>query len=1036
MTAKINRCFVILWVMAFVLSVTIVQGSTLEASTGKAVDMAKSNAMVLDNYGKLPVRFEQNEGQTHKQYSYVARGQGYTMFLKADGVVMAVTPSKEYTTNNKISHKNTKPTKNSKINVVRINFAGDVKAHGLTALDVLEGKSNYLIGNSDGKWLRNITAYQRVKYNGLYPGIDLVLYGNQREIEYDFVVQPGADLRKITLKIDGPASVKINKNGDIVFNMYGGDMLMRKPNIYQELDGRKKTINGIYVVNNKNPKTTTISFKVDDYNKTLPLVIDPVLQYSTYLGGSSGDQALAIAVDTLGSAYVTGKTISLDFPLVHQYHNSYNGDYYDIFVSKFSKDGSSLIYSTYVGGIRDDEARDIAVDTNGNAYIAGSTYSQDFPIVSSYQTSLQGLVDAFVAKLSPDGTALLYSTYLGGTSNDEANAIAVDSGGNAYIAGYTYSTDFPINNAYQSDLAGGNDAFVTKLSASGIYIPYSTYLGGTAEEEATGIVVDVNSNAYITGFTSSTNFPTTSGSFQPVHGGGTYDAFATKLSPTGSPYFSTYIGGNDSDRAGAIAIDTTANVYIAGSTASINFPTTATAAQTALKGMADAFVTKIVTAGSSLSYSTYIGGTNTDTAKAIAVDKNDNINVAGETTSTDFPTLNPFKKTNSGFSDAFVARLRFSAADVSYSLHFSTYLGGSADDKATAIAVDQRGDVYLCGYTASTNFPVIRAMQPTFKPTVKDTDIAMDAFVAKVRFNSYRNDFNADGNGDILWQNTANGQLYVWLINGTDFYSGDSPSTLNDPNWQYRGKGDFNADGNSDVLWQNTATGQLVIWFMDGPKIQSIGNLATMSGQSWQIKGFGDFNSDGNTDIIWQNSSTGEVGIWFIDGATVAGTVSLGAVSSQWQFKGVDDFSGDDKVDVLWQNSTTGQLVIWFMDGAQISTVGSLPAVAGSSWQIRTTADFNADGRSDLLWQDSTSGQLYVWLLDGATITGGGPTAVMTDPNWQLKAVNDFNNDRKADILWFNASTGQVYIWLMDGAYIASGGSPGAVGANSPWQIK
>ncbi|MBF0316602.1 MAG: SBBP repeat-containing protein [Nitrospirae bacterium] len=1020
--------------MSFVLSVTIVQGSILEASIGTTNDMTPLNARIVDNYGKLPVRFEQNEGQTLPSYNYVARGQGYTMFLKSDGIVMALIPSMEKTTNNKRNHQNTNPAKKHKVDVVSIKFAGNVKLPELTALDALEGKSNYLIGSSEEKWLSNVTAYRRIKYTGLYPGIDLVLYGNQQEIEYDFVVQPMADLKKIALKINGTISVKINNSGDIVMRTHGGEMLMRKPRIYQEIDGGKKPVNGTYVIKNNHTKTITISFKVDDYNKRLPLVIDPVLQYSTYLGGSSGDQALAIAVDTLGYAYVTGKTISLDFPIVNQYHNSYNGDYYDAFVSKFSRDGSSLIYSTYIGGNRDDEAKGITVDTNANTYITGSTYSQDFPIVNPFQTSLHGWVDAFVAKLSSDGTSLMYSTYFGGSGNDEANAIAVDSGGNAYITGYTYSTDLPVNNAYQSDIAGYNDAFVTKFSTSGTYIPYSTYLGGTAEDEATSIAVDSNGSAYITGFTSSTNFPTTSGPFQAVHGGGTYDAFVTKLSATGSPLFSTYVGGNGSDRAKGIAVDTNSNVYITGSTASTNFPVTATATQGALKGMTDAFVTKLASSGLTLSYSTYLGGSNIDAANAIAADKNGNISVTGETASTDFPTLNPYQKTNGGFYDAFMAR--FTITTDSYNLHFSTCLGGSADDKATAITVDQSGDAYLCGHTASTNFPVTRSMQPNFTPPVKDTDLAIDAFVAKIRFKLYRSDFNADGNSDILWQNTATGQLYVWLINGTDFYSGDTPATVSDPNWQYRGKGDFNADRMTDVLWQNTATGQLIIWFMDGAKIQSVGNLATLGDQSWQIKGFADFDGDGNTDILWQNSVSGEVGIWFIDGTSIVRTASLGTVSSQWQIKASEDFNGNDKADVLWQNTATGQLAIWSMDGAKISSIGNLATVAGSAWQIRTTADFNADGRSDILWQDSTSGQLYIWLIDGATIIGGGPPAVMTDPNWQLKAVNDFNNDNKADMLWFNTSTGEVYIWLMDGAYISSGGSPATVGANSSWQIK
>ncbi|MBF0537365.1 MAG: SBBP repeat-containing protein, partial [Nitrospirae bacterium] len=1042
--------------------------SVKEAGASKMV-----SARLLENYGKLPVRFEQNEGQTPQVYRYVARGYGYTMLLKSDGIVMAMTPPIDMdkkATHNKRSHKRsdsfftapghswlltvagTDMAETHKVDILRIKFAGmdlhntDVNAPELTATDALEGKSNYLIGNSKEKWLTNVTAYRRVKYTNLYPGIDLVLYGNQKEIEYDFVVQPKADLRKIALKVNGTMSIKTNKDGSLVFKTHGGYMLMRKPKIYQEIDGEQKTVSGTYVIKNNR----LISFKVANYNRKLPLVIDPVFQYSTYLGGSSGDQALAIAVDTLGSAYVAGRTISLDFPTVNPYRNSSSADYYDVFVSKFSKDGSSLVYSTYIGGSLDDEARGIAVDTNGSAYITGSTHSQDFPIVNAFQSSIHGWVDAFVTKLSSNGTTLLYSTYLGGTANDEANAIAVDSGGNAFITGYTYSTDFPTNNAYQSTISGVDDAFVTKLSSSGTYIPYSTYLGGTLEDEATGIAVDVNGNAYITGFTSSTNFPTTASPLQAIHGGGTYDAFITKLSATGSPQYSTYVGGNGSDRANGIAVDTAGNVYITGSTTSTNYPTTSTAMQSALKGMTDAFVTKIISSGSSLGYSTYLGGSDIDAGMAIAVDKAGNIYVAGETASTDFPTLNPYKKNNSGFYDAFMARLTVSAD--SYNLQLSTYLGGSADDKATAIAVDQRGDAYICGQTASSNFPTVHPLQKDFHNPVSNTDIAVDAFVTKVRFKLYHDDFNADGMSDILWQNTATGQLFIWLMNGTNIYSGDSPAIVNDPNWQYRGKGDFNGDGKSDILWQNTTTSQFYIWFMDGAKIQSAASLATMSDKNWQLKGFGDFNSDGNTDILWQNSSSGEVIIWFIDGSNIVNTASLGSINVPWQINAVADFNGDGKSDILWQNTTTGQLAIWFIDGSQIATVGSLVTVSDPSWQIRATADFNGDGKSDILWQNTTTGQFYVWYIDGTQkgidmIIGGGylyngtdplKGVSMSDPNWQLKAVTDYNNDGMADMLWYNASTGQVYIWIINGVSISSvaSGSPANVGANSNWQIK
>ncbi|MBF0344039.1 MAG: SBBP repeat-containing protein [Nitrospirae bacterium] len=1051
MTTKYSKNMITLMVMVYVLLVTI-GGNTLSVASSSPLpkpltpdylnsipvqparlDVPKDTFSAA--YLNLPIRFEENEGQANEKFSYVARGHGYTMFLQPDGIVMAMAPSDvQYKKWDEAIHsikspKDMEPPKKQKIDVLSIKFAGSTKIPELIAVDELPGRSNYFHGNVKKKWINGITAYRQVKYMGLYQGIDLVLYGSQKEIEYDFVVQPKADLSKITLKVEGAKSIKTNNDGDIILKTSTGEMLMHKPKIYQVVDGQRKTVNGNYVIKNHQ----LISFKVDDYDKKLPIVIDPVLQYSTYLGGSNGDQAFSIAVDSLGCAYVTGRTISLDFPIVNQFHTNYGGDYYDIFVSKFSADGASLVYSTYIGGSRDDEARGIAVDSNGSAYLTGSTYSVDFPIVNPMQTAIYGTVDAFVAKLSPNGASLLYSTYFGGTAIDEANAIAVDSGGNAYITGFSYSTDFPAINAFQNNMAGWKDAFVTKLSSSGTYIVYSTYYGGTSEEDGLGIAVDADSNVYITGFTSSTNFPTTL-PLQATHGGGTYDAFIAKLSPSGMPLYSTYVGGSGSDRGNGIAIDASGNAFITGETASINYPVTSPTIQSTLRGKTDAFVTIVDATGSSWIYSTYLGGSDNDAGRAIAVDKNGNAYVTGETASTDFPTVNPSKSNHSGSKDAFMAKIIIpSVADNSY-VYYSTYLGGSADDIGKSITVDQRGDAYLCGYTASDNYPTARSFQSARGGVI-------DAFVAKVRFKLYRSDFNADSMSDILWQNINTGQFFVWLMNGTKINSGDNTVTFNDANWQYKGKGDFDGDTRSDILWQNTATGQLTIWFVNNTSIKSVdsikmGGSIFLADQNWQIKGIGDFDSDGNSDILWQNTSSGEVVIWFMSGSNIVNTVSLGIVATGWQIRAVDDFNGDGRSDILWQNSSTGQVIIWLVSGINITAIGSPGVVSNPAWQVIATGDFNGDGMSDVLWQNTTTGQLYVWLLNGVNITSGASPATVTYPTWQVKAVNDFNNDGMADVLWYNTSTGQVYIWLMNGTSISSGGSPGAVGINSGWQIK
>jgi uncharacterized protein (TIGR03437 family) len=522
-----------------------------------------------------------------------------------------------------------------------------------------------------------------------------------------------------------------------------GIFQLRRPTVYQQDGGTRHRVSCRYVLTARNE----VSFAVGRYDSSRPLVIDPVLSYSTYLGGANST-AVRVALDPMGNAYLAGATTSPSFPVTpgaveppsYTWRN-------DVLVSKFNGQGT-LIYSTHVGGTRDDIGLGIAVDSRGQAYVTGSTASRDFPTVAAVETSYQGAGDAFVFALDAAGTGFVYSTYLGGSGVDAGTAIAVDAQGNAYVAGATSSTNFPTLNALQSTLKGGKggsnqpffalgDVFVSKLSPAGALV-YSTYYGGSDDEAPAAIAVDSSGSPYVAGFTTSTDFPLKS-PLQAKYGGAggnspitTGDAFIFKLTPDGSQaVYSTYLGGSADDVACGIAVDSSGNAYVAGSTFSTNFPTM-DAFQPAYGGQGtggyfrmfsgDAFLAKINPSGSALVFSTYLGGSDDDRAFAVAVDMGGNIYVAGNTASANFPVTGDafqphlggvgtvdltnllpggFVKAPVGFGDAFYARFTPSG-----SLAYATYLGGSDDDVASGLAVDVNGDVFLSGNTVSANFPL------------------------------------------------------------------------------------------------------------------------------------------------------------------------------------------------------------------------------------------------------------------------------------------------------------------------------------------
>jgi hypothetical protein len=540
-------------------------GARAEAdATARGVSSeAPGQLAVHEAYGRLPLSFEPNQGQADREVKFLSRGRGYTLFLTAGEAVLALQ----------------RPGERREASIVRVSLAGANRDIGVEGLDELPGKVSYFMGRDPGNWRRNIQTYARVHYADVYPGVDLIYYSTGGQLQYDFVVAPGADPQAIRLMVDG-ARVAVDATGDLVGRVAEGEIRMRKPVIYQEVDGVRAAIAGQWMLAGPNQA----AFKVDAYDRGKPLVIDPVLSYSTYLGGSFDDYPREIAVDALGHAHVTGPTNSVDFPTTAgAVQPSLVGSHghYDVFVAKLEPDGSAVVYSTYLGGFAPDEGWGIAVDGAGNAYVTGLTSSPDFPVTpGAFQTAFgSGLSRVFVAKLDPTGSVLAYSTFIGGSLRDEGRAIAVDNAGRAYVTGNTDSSDFPITpGAFQSVQQGpgpgDSDAFVTKLEADGSSLVYSTFLGAGGSEVGRGIAVDGQGHAYVIG-ESVAGFPTTPGAFQPIPGGAN-DAFVTKLNLDGTALvYSTFLGGSRAEFGTAIALDTLGNAYVAGQTLSADFPTPA-----------------------------------------------------------------------------------------------------------------------------------------------------------------------------------------------------------------------------------------------------------------------------------------------------------------------------------------------------------------------------------------------------------------------------------------------------------------------------
>jgi hypothetical protein len=659
----------------------------------------KANLKPNIKYGKLPLYFIPNNGQVNEKAKFYVKASRYTLWLTREGFVFDSVKKVKVEaeveeeaapfgqiinafgkdTNKNVPGKFLSPDIHASMqyhshsphspkierDVSRFIFLNANKNPEIVPLEGTEHRVNYFIGNDKSKWKTDIKASKAVLYKNVYKNINLKVYGIEKQIEYDWIVKPGGNPDNIIFEYRNVKETRIDDKGNLVIETEFGEMKHKKPISYQIIKTQKqkgtktRSKNIKVMVNFKKNGKNTFKFEVGEYDKKYDLIIDPVF----------------------------------------------------------------LTHSTYLGGSGDDRGYGIAVDSSGNAYVTGRTNGTDFPAKSPYMTDA-GIMDAFVTKLSVSGNSLIYSTYLGGDYYDSSVGIVVDSSGNAYVTGYTSSTDFPTKNPYMTDPGDGYyNAFVTKLSSTGNSLIYSTYLGGGDSDQGDGIAVDGSGNAYVTGNTWSTDFPTENPYMNDLNG--VQDAFVTKLSSSGSSLiYSTYLGGGDYwDEGYGIAVDSSGNAYVTGHTSSTDFPTKNPYMTDPGDSDTDVFITKLSASGNSLIYSTYLGGNNDDQGKGIAVDSSGGAYVIGYTLSPDFPTKNPYMTDpGDGYYDAFVTKL----SPTGDSLIYSTYLGGSHFDSGMGIAVNSSGSAYVTGFTGSTDFP-------TKDPYMTDPgDGWYDAFVTKL----------------------------------------------------------------------------------------------------------------------------------------------------------------------------------------------------------------------------------------------------------------------------------------------------------------
>lgn len=1011
------------------------------ARTGHAPTRARS-------LPTTPLRFEANVGQTDARVDAIARGDGYTLYLASGNALFAVhSPSRARRS-------------------LGVSLVGAAKRPHATLVAPQPGVTNYLTGSDRSKWRTGVRGYSTVKYTDVYPGIDLLFYGNHGHLEHDFVVAPGADPSVIAFEFDGAEGIQID-DGDLVLEGADIDVRQKRPVIYQDLPhGRRTNVNGRYLV--EGPR---VRFEVGEYDRSRPLVIDPVtLIYSTYLGGTAAEAAVDVASDGSGSAYILGLTKSLDYPTVNAIQGGHAGGVssllpwepawfasnVDLVISKLTPDGQAFVFSTYLGGPADDAGFGLAVSSSGEAFIGGSLpgglppapgYEHNCPCDAGFfvaKLNASGSDFTYIArfngfagsdlgvdatghvvvvsggtafKLNPEGSALVYNSLIGAG----ATAVAVAADGTAAVTGFTNSISFPTVAPFQEALHGSFDAFVTRLTTEGA-ITFSTYLGGLGDDRSRAVAIDGTGSVYVIGTTQSADFPAYNAAQPSPGGNGTEDIFITKISSAGALLFSSYLGGGYPDRGVGVVADARGRVYVLGRSAMGDARETPDADW-------DLSVTKIDASGA-IMHSARLGGPRNDEPAAIALGPDDSVYIAG-TTYGGFPLQNPLRHmslsviTHGGFPpsvDMFLSRVILQM--------------GVTSAVPAVVPAGQSGRIEIMGQEFVGAMRVLVGGQWATDVVVNSTT-SMSATVPALSGGFY----------DIVVMNPDGEQA---SLPGALMY-GRCSFVLPDAPHRFLAAGGtrtihvtaiapqcaWNASSNVDWIsvQPQDGIGSADVRFTvaanrtNRPRsgVLTIANQAIVIAQSRATDP--DVNADGRVDLLWQHQVDGWLAAWLLDAYLQCMDGTLLAPSQvadvNWKVVGAGDFDDDGHLDLVWQHAADGRVAAWLMEGVTLRAgVPFSPAqVVDLDWRIRAVGDLNADGHADLIWQHQVDGRVAVWLMDGLSLDDGrllNPPAV-TDTNWWIVGAGDFNHDGRLDLVWEHQADGRLAIWMMDGPTLLSG---------------
>lgn len=925
-------------------------------------------------FARLPLSFEENRGQSNENVRFLSRGQGYTLFLSSTEATLALKESD-------FSKRMTDSGAKSKDSVLRLKLRGANKSAKIVGENILPGRSNYIVGQNPQAWRTGIPNFSKVRVESVLPGVDQVYYGNQGRLEYDFILQPGASPDDIKVAVEGAEKIEVAESGELILTVNGKEVRQRQPVIYQETDGGKNFVAGKYVISNEGE----FGFEVNDYDRSQPLVIDPVLVYSSYLGGSGADIGNDIAVDAEKNVYLTGLTWSSDFPAANAVEPVADPNRGDAFVTKINAAGNAVLYSTYFGGSVGDIGYGIDVDGANNVYVTGTTGGSisfnDFPVVNGFDGSYGGTDDAFLVKLDSTGNQILYSTYLGGANTEIGFEVkVVKSTGEAVVSGTTLSTtEFPTTpGAYQNACQGCvSSPFVTKFNVDGRTLAYSTLVGSATPND---MAIDAQANVYLTGETISTAFPVTPGAAQPTCRGcelGRSDAFILKLNNTGSAIlYATYLGGSVDDVGRGIAVDAAGNAYVTGQTEStslsiVPFPITSGALRPRTENR-DAFVTKVNATGTAFEYSTFLGGDGIDEGFGVAVDNQGRAHVTGRADFLNFPLVNAF--TPPVQSGIFLSSLNANGS----ALVFSSFLGGGS---GRDVVTDNEGAVYLTGEVLYDRLLTANAVQPN----PGGGEGVKDAFYAKVRIDATGRriaapDFDGDGRADISVY--RNGSWY-WL-NSTGNSFGATQFGLSTDKIT---PADFDGDGRTDA-----AVFRDGIWYLQQ---SAAGFKAVNFGLAGDVPVPNDYDGDGRADI-----AVFRQGVWYFlhSSNNQFGAVQFGIASDK---PVAADFDGDGKTDIAV-----------FRAGAWYWLTSSDGRFHAAQWglgdDLATPADFNGDRKTDLAVFRPSNGTWY--FLNSSS---NDFSAVQWGMSGDVPAAADFDGDGRADqavfrngVWWIRRSSG------------------------------